>query len=201
MTTKTTESTMTREALTRLEAAHAAAEREAGRLRTLARGGEVGQWSTRREEQRTLTRAGIQTVEVERPVYETRQVERLERLQAQRALPEAEERVLRAEEALVQAREAFTEAQQQRRRALVDAYDREVADEVRKLVQATDATAALWQRFTERNRARDAEYLATGDLNAFGWAKYADLSFPPLTDTPGEPSQWSLFRARVTETR
>lgn len=169
------------------------------RLRALSRG-EVGAWVVRHEQHRALTREGVKAVEVERPVYETHQVDRDERLRARRALPEAEVRLLDLEADLEAARPAFTETQRVRRADFVAQADRDSARELAELVRLTDALAQKREVFASACRDRDQAYFATSG-GVFQMQRYSDLAFPALAGAPGEPSMWARFKALLSDTR
>jgi hypothetical protein len=197
--TKTTEPTITLADIIKLEETRTAAQREAGRLQTLIRN-RVEVWETRRATQTVLTAHGTREQrDVEVPMRVTKPVDRLERLRALRALPDAEEALLLAEEQLERGRATFTEAQRERRAVLVARLDQEAAAEMTKVFETTDKAAGLWHMFAAASRRRDAELLTTEDRGAFAMPRYTDQVFWPLADAPEERSQWALFRARLTD--
>ena len=76
--------------LAEMQAAATAADAEVERLKALIRG-TVDTWETRHETRQIVTRTGaIETVEVDTPVFVSREVPLGERLEAKRRLPAAE---------------------------------------------------------------------------------------------------------------
>lgn len=151
------------------QAAATAADAEVERLKALIRG-TVDTWETRHETRQIVTRTGaIETVEVDTPVFVSREVPLGERLEAKRRLPAAELYQLECAAALEAARGRDAEAGRRAREQAVAEGVALLRRELPRILREQRRVQAEWRALQARCEALDQR---------LGMARFAEAGWP-----------------------
>lgn len=121
----------------------------------------------------------------------------LEALEAPDVVTRIRAEIRQLDIAILKAEAVENEAKRQRRAALLAEYAGQVHAEFAALVAATDAVAAQWRAFQERNRGRDDAVIHETPAGDYAVERYSALSFVPLAGDPTLGCQWTQFCAAL----